>query len=165
MKDIKIYTDGSTKTNPGIGAWGTIIVEPGDWTDSERIMTKCYRRTTNNRMELLGFIEPLRELVKQPDASDLNVEVVSDSQYAVKAATEYIPSWKSKGWKTSTGKPIKNKDLIIELDDITRLISIKFTWIKGHNGHPYNERCDLLAKAATDQAEKAVDLEFENSEK
>lgn len=143
MKKVNIYTDGACKGNPGPGGYGAILVYNG----VEKEFSGGEANTTNNRMELLGAITALAAL-KEP----CEVELCSDSKYLVDAVTKgWVRNWQQKGWKKADGKPTLNPDLwqrLLELLDVHR---VTFVWIKGHAGHPYNERCDRLAVA---EAEK-----------
>ena len=142
MASIEIYTDGSAKGNPnGPGGYGVLLrYKDPDGRVHERHLSAGYRRTTNNRMELLAVIVGL-EAIKWEHAE---VEVWSDSSYVVKAINEgWLESWKRKGFK---GK--KNMDLWIRFDEVFRRHTVRFHWLKGHAGHPENERCDTLAVEA-----------------
>ncbi len=142
---VHVYSDGACKGNPGPGGYGTILVYKG----AEKELSGGEARTTNNRMELLGAIEGLRAL-KRPS----QVELISDSKYLVDGMTKgWAKSWQAKGWVKSDKKPALNPDLWEELLRLTAVHRVEFHWIKGHAGHPYNERCDRLAVA---QAERFV---------
>jgi ribonuclease HI len=137
MKQIHLYSDGSSLGNPGPGGWGTILSYKGQ----EKELSGGENPTTNNRMELKGVIEGLRAL-KEPCA----VEIVSDSKYVVQAINEWLNGWVAKGWKTASKQPVKNQELWEEYLEVSKIHSIKATWVKGHAGHTHNERCDELAK-------------------
>ena len=140
MKEVEIYTDGACRGNPGPGGWGAILV----YGRYEKELSGGERETTNNRMELLGAINGL-EALKEP----CSVTLQSDSKYLVDAFNEgWIYTWREKGWNKSGG--LKNPDLWERLYDLTRIHKVKFLWIKGHNGHDYNERCDKLATTFAD---------------
>ena len=146
---VHIYSDGACKGNPGPGGYGTILVYKG----AEKELSGGEARTTNNRMELLGAIEGLRAL-KRPS----QVELISDSKYLVDGMTKgWAKSWQAKGWVKSDKKPALNPDLWEELLRLTAVHRVKFHWIKGHAGHPYNERCDRLAVAQAERFLKKGD--------
>lgn len=146
QKKIEIFTDGSCLGNPGPGGIGILL----RYNQYEKEISKGYFLTTNNRMELLAVITALNSL----NQSCL-VDLYCDSQYVKNGITLWIPNWKKKLWKTSTGKPVKNQDLWILLDQAVTLHTINWHWVKGHIGHKENERCDKLAK----QGAKAPTLE------
>lgn len=138
MKEVQIYTDGACRGNPGNGGWGAILV----WGPHERELSGGERETTNNRMELTAVIEGLSAL-KYP----CKVTVYSDSRYVVDAfLLDWISGWKRSGWK----KGLKNPDLWEKLYALTETHQVSFVWVKGHNGHDYNERCDKLATSFAD---------------
>ncbi|HVL10811.1 MAG TPA: ribonuclease HI [Burkholderiaceae bacterium] len=136
MQDVTIYSDGACKGNPGPGGWGAVLVSG----DHEKEMFGGEVGTTNNRMELTAVIEALRAL-KRP----CRIAVYTDSQYVQKGIKEWLPGWKARGWKTADKKPVKNADLWQTLDDLTQPHQIEWHWVRGHNGHPGNERADALA--------------------
>ena len=139
MKEVSLYTDGACRGNPGKGGWGAILV----YGKHERELSGGERVTTNNRMELLAAIEGLSAL-KEPCA----VTLYSDSKYLVDAFNEgWVYGWKNKGWKRGKDE-LKNPDLWARLFDLVETHRVNFVWVKGHNGHAYNERCDALAVAA-----------------
>ncbi len=145
---VKIYTDGSARGNPdGPGGYGTIL----SYTDSKgcehiREYSRGYKKTTNNRMELMAAIIGLEALTKACE-----VELYSDSQYLVKAFNEkWIDGWIKKGWKRGKNEPVKNVDLWKRLLAAKEPHKVNFIWVKGHDGHPQNERCDKLATEAAD---------------
>lgn len=143
MKQVKMYTDGACKGNPGPGGWGCIIV----YGDIEKELSDGEANTTNNRMELSAAIAGLSAL-KVP----CEVELWSDSKYLVDTITlGWARSWKAKGWKKGDGKPALNPDLWEKLLSLLEIHKVKFVWIRGHNGHEYNERCDRLAVAAAER--------------
>lgn len=139
MRDVVIYTDGACEGNPGPGGYAAIVEGMGDPVE----ITGGAPRTTNNRMELLAVIEALRSL---PEASA--VRVVTDSQYVVNGITKWIHGWKRKGWKNASRQPVKNRDLWEALDEQARRHRVRWEWIRGHAGHPMNERADALARKA-----------------
>ena len=137
MKKVDIYTDGACRGNPGKGGWGAVLVYNG----REKELSGGERETTNNRMELTAAIKALRQL-REP----CEVTLTSDSKYLIDAITKgWVKSWKSKGWKKSDGSKALNVDLWEELLPLLETHKVTFVWVKGHDGHPYNERCDKLA--------------------
>lgn len=136
MQDVTIYSDGACKGNPGPGGWGAVLVSG----NHEKEMFGGEAGTTNNRMELTAVIEALRAL-KRP----CRIAVYTDSQYVQKGIKEWLPGWKARGWKTADKKPVKNADLWQTLDGLTQSHQIEWHWVRGHNGHPGNERADALA--------------------
>lgn len=145
---VTLFSDGSARGNPdGPGGYGTII----RYIDAkgevhEREFSKGYKKTTNNRMELMGVIAGLEALTKPCE-----VEVVSDSKYVVDAFNQHwIDNWLKKNWKTAGNKPVKNIDLWKRLLEAKKLHEVSFRWVKGHVGHLENERCDVLATTAAD---------------
>lgn len=139
MKEVKIYSDGACSGNPGPGGFGTIIVYNG----AEKCISGGFRETTNNRMELLGAISGL-EALREP----CRAEIISDSKYLCDAINlGWLESWKARGWKKADKKPVLNPELWQRLDAMLAKHSVTFTWVKGHNGHEYNERCDRMAVA------------------
>ena len=138
---VAIYTDGSCLGNPGPGGWGAILV----YGDVEKEMSGGEDNTTNNRMELLAAIMAL-EALKRPVA----VTLTSDSSYLKDGITKWIHGWKKNGWKTAAKKPVANQDLWQRLDEAIAPHQINWQWVKGHAGHPMNERCDDLARLAAE---------------
>ena len=140
---VTIYTDGACKGNPGPGGWGCVLV----YGDVEKELSGGEANTTNNRMELSAAIAGLSAL-----KSPCSVELWSDSKYLVDAITKgWARSWRAKGWKKSDGKPALNADLWERLLELLAVHKVEFVWVRGHNGHEYNERCDRLAVAAAEQ--------------
>ncbi len=135
-KTIHIYTDGACKGNPGRGGWGAVL----EFDGQERELFGGETATTNNRMELTAVIEALTAL-KRP----CRVILHTDSQYVQKGITEWIGSWKARGWRTAAKEPVKNVDLWKKLDEVIRTHHIDWVWVKGHSGHEGNERADALA--------------------
>ena len=133
---VLIYADGACKGNPGPGGWGVLLRAGGRETE----MFGGEALTTNNRMELTAVIEGLRSLKKRARA-----RVYTDSQYVQKGISEWIHSWKRRGWLTADRKPVKNVDLWKKLDEVARQHNVEWHWVKGHAGHPENERADALA--------------------
>jgi ribonuclease HI len=136
-KTIEIYTDGACSGNPGPGGWGAILRFQG----KEREISGGQRNTTNNQMELLAAIEALKALKEE-----CSIDLYTDSQYLRQGITQWVHSWKRNGWKTADKKPVKNQPLWVELDELTQRHTIRWHWLKGHAGHPENERCDELAR-------------------
>ena len=143
MKKVEIYTDGSCKKNPGPGGWAAVLVYNG----REKEICGGEADTTNNRMELLATINALKAL-KEP----CEVVLTSDSKYVVDGITKgWARGWKAKGWIKSDKKPALNVDLWEKLLDLLDVHNVKFVWVKGHAGHPENERCDELAVMERDK--------------
>ena len=140
---VEIWTDGACKGNPGPGGWG-VLLKMGA---SEKTLHGGEPLTTNNRMEMLAVIEALGAL-KRPCKVLLHV----DSQYVMKGMTEWIHSWKQRGWRTADKKPVKNADLWQRMDEEVAKHTITWKWVKGHAGDPGNERADLLANRGVDEA-------------
>lgn len=137
MKKVEIYTDGACSGNPGKGGWGAVLVYGG----KEKELSGAEKDTTNNRMELTAVIEAL-DALNQP----CNVVLTTDSKYVCDAINKgWVYSWKKNGWKKSDKKPALNVDLWEKLLPLLEKHIVEFVWVKGHNGHPYNERCDTLA--------------------
>ena len=148
MTSVKIFSDGSARGNPdGPGGYGAII----QYVDSagrlhEKELSEGFPKTSNNRMELLGAIAALEALTRPCE-----VDLYSDSSYLVNAFEKYwIDNWQKNGWKTSSKEPVKNQDLWERLLKAMSTHQVRFHWVRGHNGHPENERCDRLATAAAD---------------
>ena len=136
---VEIFTDGACSGNPGPGGYGA-IVRQGDRT---REISGCERKTTNNRMEMRAVIEALRLL-----PGSFRVRVTTDSNYVVKGMTEWIPGWIRRNWVNSQKKPVLNRDLWERLLELSGPHEIEWQWIRGHDGHVENERCDRLAREA-----------------
>ncbi len=136
---VEIFCDGACSGNPGAGGWGTILRFRG----AEKELCGAEPETTNNRMELTAAIRGLEALTRP-----CGVRVVTDSQYLVKGITEWIHGWRRKGWVTSGKAPVLNRDLWERLLELTSQHKVEWVWVRGHNGHPENERCDELARGA-----------------
>jgi ribonuclease HI len=134
---VDIYTDGACSGNPGPGGWGAILRH----NEHEKELFGYDPATTNNRMEMMAVIEALRSL-KRPTP----VRIHTDSQYVQKGMTEWIHGWKRRGWKTAAKDPVKNEDLWRTLDALAAGHQVEWLWVKGHAGHPENERADELAR-------------------
>jgi len=136
---IELFSDGACKGNPGLGGWGVLIKNSKILNELKGIQ----QQTTNNRMELIAVIEGLKSIQENAD-----IEITTDSMYVNNGINQWIDNWKNNGWKTAAKKPVKNKDLWQELDELVQNYSIKWIWVKGHSGHPGNERADQLANEA-----------------
>jgi len=143
--EVKLVTDGACSGNPGPGGWGALLIYKG----RERELSGGETPTTNNRMELMAVISGL-EALKRP----CPVCIVTDSQYVMKGITEWLAGWKRKGWMTAAKKPVKNEDLWRRLDAALAPHAVRWEWVRGHAGHPENERADALARAAGKAAAK-----------
>ena len=149
MSQLVIYTDGAARGNPGPGGYGAVL----HWGSTVKEISQGYKHTTNNRMELMAVIAGLEALKKQ----DLNITIYSDSKYVVEAVEQrWVFGWEKKGFAKK-----KNPDLWRRFLAVYRKHHIKFHWIKGHNNHPMNERCDVLATSAADSKNLLIDSEFE----
>ena len=145
MKYVKIYTDGACKGNPGKGGWGAVL----QYGETEKEISGFRANTTNNIMELTAAVEALK-LLKE----SCNVILTTDSTYVKNGISTWIFNWKKNGWKTASKKPVKNKLLWQKLDDLCQNHLIHWEWVKGHSGHPENERCDELANEAISEADQ-----------
>ncbi|MEM7720574.1 MAG: ribonuclease HI [Pseudomonadota bacterium] len=143
MTELVAYTDGACSGNPGPGGWGALLVaRDGNTVVKERELKGGEAETTNNRMELLAAIEALDALSRPT-----TLTIVTDSAYVKNGVTSWIHGWKRNGWRTSSKKPVKNEDLWRRLDDAQARHDVTWEWVKGHAGHPENERADELARA------------------
>ena len=133
---VEVYSDGACRGNPGPGGWGVLLRSGG----LEKELWGGEADTTNNRMELTAVIRAL-EALKRPS----RVRVYTDSQYVQKGISEWVHSWKRRGWRTADKKPVKNIDLWKQLDELAATHSVEWHWVRGHDGHPENERADRLA--------------------
>jgi ribonuclease HI len=140
---VEIFTDGACSGNPGPGGWGAIL----RWQGAEKEMCGGEPGTTNNRMEMMAVISALKAL-KRP----CRINLYTDSQYVQKGITEWLRGWKARGWKTAANQPVKNVDLWRELDEAAQAHAITWHWVKGHAGHPENERADALARQSLREA-------------
>ena len=140
-KHVEIFTDGSCLGNPGPGGYGAVL----RYKNTEKTLSKGYRLTTNNRMEMLAAIVALQAL-KEPCV----VTLTTDSQYVRQGITQWIHNWKKRQWKTADKKPVKNADLWQALDKETARHQVEWHWVKGHTGHRENEMCDELARHAAE---------------
>ncbi len=139
---VRIWTDGACRGNPGPGGWGVVL----RYNAHERELSGAEANTTNNRMELMAAIRAL-EALRRP----CQVVITTDSEYVRRGITEWLPRWQANGWKTAAKKPVKNADLWKELAEACVPHSIKWRWVRGHSGHPENERADRLATQAADR--------------
>ena len=144
---VHIYSDGACKGNPGAGGWGALLISGGH----RKEICGGEPDTTNNRMEMMAVIRALESL-KRPST----VQVHTDSQYVQKGISEWMSGWKKRGWRTADGKPVKNQDLWQELDALSRKHRIEWNWVRGHAGHPENERADVLANQGLLQASREL---------
>ena len=144
MDSYDLFTDGACSGNPGPGGWAFVLRGPGVSGDLES--SGGEPDTTNNRMELLAAIRGLEAI-----PSPASVRLVSDSEYVVKGLREWLDGWKARGWRTAAKKPVKNEDLWRELDALRGTHRLRPEWVRGHNEHPENTRCDALAVAAIER--------------
>jgi ribonuclease HI len=142
---VRLYTDGACKGNPGPGGWAYILEHPASGKEREESGGEAH--TTNNRMEMMAVLRGF-QVMRMP----LIVDLYSDSQYVLKGLKEWMPGWKRGGWRTADGKPVKNRELWQELDALQATHTVRHHWVRGHSGHPQNERCDRMAVAARDLA-------------
>ncbi len=147
MKKIEVFTDGACSGNPGIGGWGAVL----RYGKAEKELCGAHDATTNNRMEMTAVISALKAL-KEP----CEVDLYTDSQYVMKGATEWMDGWVKNGWRTANKKPVQNSDLWQEIFHLKRTHRIIWHWVKGHAGHPENERCDLLARTALQELKESL---------
>ena len=141
MSIVEIYTDGACRGNPGPGGWGALLTSG----EHQKELSGAEPLTTNNRMELTAVIRALEALKRPTEA-----RVFTDSEYVRRGITEWVKSWKARGWKTADRKPVKNQDLWERLDALAAGHKIEWRWVKGHSGVPGNERVDQLANQAID---------------
>ena len=136
LSRLKIYTDGACSGNPGPGGWGVLMLSNGE----EKELCGGEMETTNNRMELMAAIQALEALSKSRE-----VDLYTDSKYVGDGITKWMINWKKNGWRNAAKKPVKNTDLWQRLDEATQRHEVNWHWVKGHSGHPENERADALA--------------------
>ena len=153
-KAVQVFTDGACLGNPGPGGFGTIV----EYKGHRREYSGGFRKTTNNRMELLAVIKGLAALTEP-----CNVSVCSDSQYVVKAMNSgWATKWKRNGWRRGKkNEPVANPDLWTKLLDLCDTHNVRFSWVKGHSGHPENERCDRMASSAARSSDLLTDHGYE----
>ncbi|MEO4048983.1 ribonuclease HI [Pseudomonas sp. CAU 1711] len=140
---VEIYTDGACKGNPGPGGWGALLIYKG----AEKELWGGEPNTTNNRMELMAAICALIALTRP-----CTIRLTTDSQYVMKGIQEWLPNWKKRGWKTASKEPVKNADLWQALDEQVSRHRVEWQWVRGHTGHPGNERADQLANRGVEEA-------------
>ena len=133
---VYLYTDGACLGNPGPGGWGVVL----SWDGQTKELSGGQTDTTNNQMELTAVIKGL-EALKRP----VSLHIVTDSKYVMQGITQWIAGWKRNGWRTAAQKPVANRELWEKLDDLLCDHTVSWEWVKGHSGHPHNERCDALA--------------------
>lgn len=150
-KTVAIFTDGSCLGNPGPGGYGVVL----KYNQHLKEMAGGFKLTTNNRMELMAAIVGLESLKE-----DCTVVLTTDSQYVRLGITQWLKNWKRNNWRTSQKEPVKNKDLWQRLDAASSRHHIDWQWVKGHAGHPENERCDELARIAATEQATAIDTGF-----
>lgn len=151
MKSIQLFTDGSCLGNPGPGGYGALLIYNGH----NKELSEGFKTTTNNRMEMLAVIKGLQALNQR-----CKVDITTDSTYVKDGITKWIFNWKKNGWKTSQKKPVKNADLWQQLDAEVNKHDINWHWVKGHSGHPENERVDDLAREAAEASPIKIDEGF-----
>lgn len=143
MKRVELFTDGACKGNPGPGGWGALLRMGGH----EKELSGSEPDTTNNRMEMTAIIKGLSALIEPCD-----VALYTDSKYVIDGITKWVHGWQKRGWKTAAKKPVLNEDLWRELIDMSARHNVSWNWVKGHSGHPENERVDQLASERAEQA-------------
>ncbi|WP_099033306.1 ribonuclease HI [Lacimicrobium alkaliphilum] len=151
MKKIYVFTDGSCLGNPGPGGYGVVM----KYNNHVKELSKGYQQTTNNRMEMMAAVAAL-ETLKEP----CEIHLTTDSQYLRQGINQWIHNWRKNGWRTADKKPVKNVDLWKQLDQLSQKHNVDWHWVKGHSGHPENERCDELARTAAEGNKLAVDSGF-----
>jgi len=142
MTTVELYTDGACRGNPGPGGWAALLVSGG----RRKEVSGAESATTNNRMELTAAIEGLKVLKRR-----CAVDLYTDSKYVLQGATEWLPNWKARGWRTAAREPVKNQDLWERLDAMIAAQDVAWHWVKGHSGHDGNEFVDTLANLAIDR--------------
>lgn len=150
IKKLTIYTDGACSGNPGPGGWGAVLIHP----DGKIVeMSGGEENTTNNRMEIMGFLSPVEAL-----ESKYEIDVHTDSKYLCDGANSWLKNWKRNGWRTADKKPIKNEDLWRRIDEALGRHLIQIHWVRGHNGDRYNEIADRLAREGVSKIQYPIDL-------
>lgn len=155
MKKLKIYTDGSCLGNPGPGGYGALLI----FNEHKKRLSKGYKLTTNNRMELLAPVAALNSLKEK-----CQVDLYTDSQYVKNGINQWIHNWKKNGWRTKDKKPVKNADLWQQLEEAVSMHDVDWHWVKGHSGQPENEEVDDLAREAASGNALHTDEEYEQSQ-
>ena len=146
MYKFKAYTDGACSGNPGVGGWGAVLLaEKNNKIIKRKEISGGLVDTTNNQMELIAAIETLKALKKYTE-----ICIITDSNYVKKGITEWLPSWKKNNWKTSSKKPVKNKELWERLDELNLSKNINWSWVKAHNVDEFNNQVDILARKAAE---------------
>lgn len=148
MKKITVYTDGACRGNPGPGGWGVLL----RYDQHEKELYGAEAETTNNRMELMAAIKAIEAVTESCE-----IELWTDSQYVQKGITEWLPNWKARNWHTANRKPVKNADLWQQLEQAIKTHRVSWHWVRGHSGHPDNERVDALANRAIDEYQRRGD--------
>ena len=151
IKQVSLYTDGSCLGNPGPGGYGALLI----YKEHRKELSQGYRLTTNNRMELMAAIAGLQALQES-----CNVKLTTDSQYVRQGITQWIENWKRRGWLTASKEPVINVDLWQILDKEVQRHKVEWHWVKGHSGHPENERCDVLARSAAESQDLQEDTGY-----
>jgi ribonuclease HI len=149
VSEVEIYTDGACRGNPGPGGWGVVLSSAG----REKTLKGAEAETTNNRMELTAAVRALNALIRP-----CGVALYTDSEYVRRGITEWLPSWKARGWKTANKKPVKNVDLWQALDVAASRHTVEWHWVRGHAGNPGNEQADRLANEAIDEMLKLEEI-------
>lgn len=152
-KQINIYTDGSCLGNPGPGGYGAILI----YKEHRKELSQGYKLTTNNRMEMLATVKALQSLTEP-----CKVTLTTDSQYVRQGITSWMKGWKKNNWKTSSKQPVKNVDLWKLIDEENQRHDVEWRWVKGHSGHPENERCDDLARNAAESNNLLTDKGYKS---
>lgn len=142
---VDVFTDGACSGNPGVGGWAALL----RYGEAERMLHGAEAHTTNNRMELLAAIRAL-EALKRPS----RVRLATDSQYVQRGISEWVPKWRANGWLTADRKPVRNQDLWERLAELTAIHEVTWEWVRGHAGHPENDRVDRQARAAVEAWKK-----------
>ena len=145
MKPVEVFTDGACRGNPGPGGWGAVLRHQ----QREKELFGGERATTNNRMELTAAIRALEALTER-----CRVEITTDSVYVKDGITKWLDGWRARGWRTANKKPVKNQDLWMQLAELAEAHELQWHWVKGHAGHPENERADALANRGLDGLEQ-----------
>lgn len=154
MKEMQIYTDGSCLGNPGPGGYAAVL----EYKQHTKEVSGGFSTTTNNRMELLAAIEGLKHLNES-----CKVTLTTDSQYVKQGINQWIHNWRKNGWRTSNKKAVKNADLWKQLDEQVKRHTVEWRWVKGHSGHPQNERCDDLAREAANGSSLPPDKGYQSN--